>query len=241
MKWADCAVIVPSWNHGMLLPDAIASVLTQSVQANTLVVVDDGSTDDTREVCSRFPVTYVRQDHAGVAAASRTGMAHTTEPWVFMLGADDMMGVDYIARHREVLEAYQGTDPVALVYCEAELQDLDGNAIGYFGGDPWEPGKIQQGNYVHACALVSRAAWDACGGMTDEPHEDWALWKRMDQAGYVGLVAEGTRLLYRQHEYGHRNHGSDRARARDWQGKPVRGIRVANVTADIAAAGVVGL
>ena len=76
--------MVPAYNRAHRLPDAIDSVVRQGQDDVEIVVVDDGSVDDTRDVCARYGrvVKYVYQDNAGVGAARNTGIRHTTGDFV---------------------------------------------------------------------------------------------------------------------------------------------------------------
>jgi len=85
------AVVIPSWNAGRMLREALDSVAAQTVQPSQVVVVDDGSTDDSAEAVGAYPaVTLVRQSRSGTAAARNTGIARTDADLVAFLDADDL-------------------------------------------------------------------------------------------------------------------------------------------------------
>ncbi len=87
----NVAVIIPFWNPGRMLREALDSVAAQTVQPSQVVVVDDGSTDDSAEAVSAYPaVTLVRQSRSGTAAARNTGIARTDADLVAFLDADDL-------------------------------------------------------------------------------------------------------------------------------------------------------
>lgn len=86
------SVIITAFNHGRYLPDSIGSVLAQTYRPFELIVVDDGSTDDTREVVSRFPeARYIYQENRGLSAARNTGVARCKGAFVVFLDADDLL------------------------------------------------------------------------------------------------------------------------------------------------------
>ena len=86
------AVIIPCWNQGRLLGEALASVALQTVAPAQVIVVDDGSTDETAEVASADPhVTVIRQDRKGTAAARNAGMARAKTDLIAFLDADDLL------------------------------------------------------------------------------------------------------------------------------------------------------
>ena len=86
------SVIIPTYNSGHLVVDAIASALAQTRAPAEVVVVDDGSADDTRERLATFgpPVRYVYQENAGVAAARNRGLSKSHSELIAFLDADDV-------------------------------------------------------------------------------------------------------------------------------------------------------
>ena len=89
---AAVSVVIPSYNRGRCLPDTIGSVLAQTVTPLEVLVVDDGSSDDTREVCARYaaPVRYVGRPNGGASAARNTGMRAARGEFIAFLDADDV-------------------------------------------------------------------------------------------------------------------------------------------------------
>ncbi len=88
----NVSVVIPSYNSAKFLPEAIESVLEQSYPHFELIVVDDGSTDETKEICDRYPkVTYVYQKNQGVAAARNTGLRVSTGEYILFLDSDDCL------------------------------------------------------------------------------------------------------------------------------------------------------
>lgn len=90
-KTIPVSVIVPSFNRRPLLEKALQSVLQQSVQAQEIIVVDDGSTDGTAELFrTRYPhVRYHYQSNQGVSKARNTGIGLARNPWLAFLDSDD--------------------------------------------------------------------------------------------------------------------------------------------------------
>ena len=86
------SVIIPCYNHGKYLSKAIESVYSQSYQVFELIVVDDGSVDNTKTVCLNYPkVNYVYQENAGLSAARNMGIKHAIGDYVMFLDADDWL------------------------------------------------------------------------------------------------------------------------------------------------------
>jgi Glycosyltransferases involved in cell wall biogenesis len=86
------SVIIPSYNHAHFLGQAIESVLAQTCSNFEILVVDDGSTDETAKVVRRYsPVRYVFQQNAGLASARNTGLRHSCGKFLVFLDADDRL------------------------------------------------------------------------------------------------------------------------------------------------------
>ena len=123
------SVILPSYNRGELLPQSIDSVLSQSYANVELIVVDDGSSDDTAAVvraCSAA-IRYVRQPHAGVAAARNRGLAEARGELIAFQDSDDLWRPGKLDRQVELLKERPNA---GMVYTSHRITDLAGNVIG---------------------------------------------------------------------------------------------------------------
>ena len=89
---APVSVVIPTYNRARCLPDTVGSVLAQTVRPQEILVVDDGSSDDTAAVCRRFPapVRYVPRPNGGASAARNTGMRESAGEFIAFLDADDV-------------------------------------------------------------------------------------------------------------------------------------------------------
>lgn len=86
------SVIIPSYNHGRYLIKAIESIYAQTYPFFEIIVVDDGSIDDTREVCLNYPkVIYIYQGNAGLSAARNSGIKQANGEYLVFLDADDWL------------------------------------------------------------------------------------------------------------------------------------------------------
>jgi hypothetical protein len=103
------SVVIPCFNHAHFLPEAIESVLTQNYPNFEVIVVDDGSTDNTPEIVRRYPsVRYVYQENAGLSSARNTGLRQSHSEFLVFLDADDRLlphalgtGIESICEHPE--------------------------------------------------------------------------------------------------------------------------------------------
>jgi hypothetical protein len=197
------SVVVPCFNQAHFLSEALESVLTQSYPDIEVVVVDDGSTDNTAAVVSRFPtVRYVRQDNAGAAAARNTGLRITNGDLLTFLDADDALHPDAIAVGVDALRQHPSA---AFVFGHAVLSMDD-------GGDAPPPHRPSFDDDYHArllagCPIVSnasvmfrRAAFQAVGPFDASLRhlEDYDLYHRIVRSYPVHCHGQVV-ALYRRH------------------------------------------
>ena len=183
------SVIIPTHNRRDLLRAAIDSVLAQTYPEIEIIVVDDGSTDDTTEAMAQYigRIVYLRQSNQGVAATRNAGIRAATGEYLTFLDDDDLMLPTKIERQVQLLAA---RPEAGLVHCRFYHVDRDGNVLDKVGVLP--QGQVLKpllcGNFMWAGApLVRRQCLDQVG-MFDEhipaTCADWDMWLRIAQAGY---------------------------------------------------------
>lgn len=111
----NVSVIIPTYNRGHVIGDAIASVLAQSFSDLEVLVVDDGSSDDTEQRVQAVRddrVRYIRVPHAGVSAARNTGVGLSRGPLLSFLDSDDVWKPEKLAREVAFLSRHPTSDGV---------------------------------------------------------------------------------------------------------------------------------
>lgn len=114
------SIITPAYNRARFLPETLDSVLGQSVTDIECIVVDDGSTDGTKDImmryCARDPrVRYLRQENRGPSAARNYGLAEARGRFIQFLDSDDIITTDKFAKQIKQLD---GIKDLALSYCD---------------------------------------------------------------------------------------------------------------------------
>ena len=101
------SVIIPTYNRPKLTLQAVRSVLLQSEPPDEVIVVDDGSTNETRRMLESFgdQIMFIYQDNRGVAAARNHGIRKSANDWVAFLDSDDLWTVDKLALQRRALQS----------------------------------------------------------------------------------------------------------------------------------------
>ena len=190
-------VVIPNYNCGRFLADAVDSVLQQTYTRCEIVVVDDGSTDDSRDVARRYGdrLRVVTQANQGVSAARNTGIAHARGELVAFLDADDLWKPEKLARQVPLF----ANPAVGIVYCGLEyvdesLRPLGTNLTGRRGSVLREIALLR-GTVVLAggsTAVARRVCFDEAGGFDREMSTaaDWDMWRRIACRWEVDVVRE---------------------------------------------------
>lgn len=124
---ASVSVIVPTYNRAPWIGATLRSILGQSVQPSEIIVVDDGSSDDTESVCATFgpQVRFVRQANGGVSRARNHGASLATGTWLAFVDSDDLWRPEKLRLQLAALDATDGSWCIS----GADTVDFDGNAV----------------------------------------------------------------------------------------------------------------
>lgn len=203
----DVAVVVVNHNQAEYVELALASVLGQTCQPREIVVVDDGSTDESPVVIQRALDSdprsrVVRLPGVGVAQARNAGAAKATARWVVFLDADDMLHPTFLQRTVSVA-ARCNTSP-AYVYTDAVLA---GAEQGVARARRFSALALKRSNFVWNCCLMDRGGFIASGGYRSDlsSHEDWDLFLTLLELGHWGKYLPEPLFTYRRHFEGSRN------------------------------------
>ena len=192
------SVVIPTFNRTRTIRNAVESVLAQSFSDIEVIVVDDGSTDDTLKVVDAIEDPRLRilklESNMGASEARNRGIEAARAPWVAFQDSDDLWRPAKLARQMALLEA-PGTDYVA-AYCGMDIMEADGKmryipnpALQNRAGDIL-PDLVFY-SFVSTQTLVVRRdvlAW--LGGFDQDLRalEDWELMLRIADGNSIGLV-----------------------------------------------------
>jgi hypothetical protein len=198
------SVIIPAYNQSHYLAEAIQSVLGQTYPDFEIIVVDDGSTDDTPAVAKRFNdprVRYIYQENRGLSGARNTGIRNSVGEYLTYLDSDDLFSEEKLALLVEELEKNQS---IGFVAGQAIPIDENGRRVGKIFNSP-PPEDIHLlliRNPFHVGSVMLRRSWQEKAGEFDEKlrsYEDWDMWLRLALAGCsMGWVAQPV-SYYRFH------------------------------------------
>lgn len=201
------SVIIPNYNYGKYLPQAIESVFAQSRPAAEIIVVDDGSTDDSHQILEQYGerIRVIYQKNSGVAAARNHGVEKSSGTLLAFLDADDV----WLPHKLEMqVNRFIEEPALGLVHCGVQDIDADGIPLGtphLDGMDGWVSssmllftGPVILGG--GSASLISRDAFIEVGGFDPRmsTSADWDLYYQVARRRAVGFVPE-VLVHYRLH------------------------------------------
>lgn len=198
------SVVIATYNMGCYLGDALASVLSQTMDDLDVHVVDDGSTDNTREVVAQFSrdrrVHYYWQENVGQARAKNLGIQSSRGPLVAFCDADDMWKPSKLERQCPI---FSQAEAVGVVYSRASQIMGDGTEMESVSPVPCYSGKVTEELFKYnfipfGTAVVRRRCLQEVGAF-DERYRmgiDWALWLQLSTR-YEFLFLDAVTYVYR--------------------------------------------
>lgn len=215
MKVPLVSVAVPAYNHAPFLRICLESVCAQTYPRLELVIVDDGSTDDTWTIAKRFAadhaerfedLTLLRQPNRGVSITSNRAIAACRGEWVHLLGSDDLLYPDKIQIQQQAIADWN--EPrLALVYSDVNFIDSNGRVLSSAIRNRPPPGPdhqaylrlIRYNDIANPTVALRREAFLAMGGFDESlPLEDLDGWLRLSVHHAIAR-APGVLAGYRRH------------------------------------------
>lgn len=205
------SLVIPAYNYGRYLPDALNSLIGghtslgdhpgQSFQSFEVIVVDDGSTDNTESIMQDYVtgwngIRYIKRPNGGTAAANNTGISAAVGRYVTIMAADDMR------EPWSLDDLYQtaSRNPGRVIYDEL-VQFADGQRTQRIPLADYDFETLLTKNMMHAGIMFERKAWEKVGGYPEHMkygREDWAFNVALGEAGYCGLKINRAGYLYRR-------------------------------------------
>jgi glycosyltransferase involved in cell wall biosynthesis len=197
-------VIIPSYNRYELLKRAIESVYAQTFLPKEIIVIDDGSSDNTHSIQNDFPnIKYLYQNNSGVSSARNLGIKNSSFPWIAFLDSDDTWHKDKLKLQ---VEFHQNNSDILMSYTD-ELWIREGEVVKI-------PKKFKKfgGNIFNEClshciiapssTMIHKDLLSLVGLFDEdlEVCEDYDLWLRVAIEHKIGLVSKKLITKYAGHE-----------------------------------------
>ena len=183
------SVIIPAYNQAKYLGEAIQSVLSQTYLDYEIIVVDDGSTDNTPLVASQFGnnIRYIRQNNEGLGGARNTGIRNANGVYIALLDSDDLWLPDFL---ESMMQLAAQNDNASVLYCNIRYIDSEGYELpqvveGKLVADDLMYETLVEANFIIPSSVVMLRSVVIAAGLFDQYTpaihgcEDWDLWLRL--------------------------------------------------------------
>ena len=194
------SILIPCYNYARYLPTAIDSALAQTHPNLEVIVVDDGSTDNTPSVATVYAehVRWFRNENQGLARTLNFALAQARGEYYVPLDADNALETDYVARTLQCLQRC-GDPLVAYVYT---ARRLFGAREGVLAAPPYDVERLKTRNYIDLGALIRsdigrRAGYDPDPVRSLVP--DYDFWLALAELGLKGAPLDEPLVRYRIH------------------------------------------
>lgn len=194
------SVVIPCYNQGQFVDDAVDSVLASTYPDLEIVIVNDGSTDaQTNRILKGYDkpkTTVLHTENHRLGGARNNGIRFATGQYILPLDADDRIAPTYIDKAVEVLEAQES---VGIVYCEAEFF---GAQTGRWDLPPYRFPEILLANVIFCSAMFRKSDWEQVGGYRTDlaVWEDYDFWLSLIELGRGVFRIPEVLFYYRRHD-----------------------------------------
>ncbi|MBL6764306.1 MAG: glycosyltransferase [Verrucomicrobiae bacterium] len=181
------SVVIPAYNYARFLPFAVESARSQDYPKFEVIVIDDGSKDDTAEVMKQFgsPVRYVFQENAGLSAARNSGIREARYDFVCFLDADDELMPGMLRASMGRMAALERD--FGMVGCDCVNIDIDGKPLPVTKHAPEKEGEVTvrdiliRTRFSPTGAVCRKEVFETCGGFDTslKSTEDRDMWIRI--------------------------------------------------------------
>jgi glycosyltransferase involved in cell wall biosynthesis len=205
-KSPKISVVIPCYNHANYLPSAVESVLLQTLQDFEIIIVNDGSTDNTSEISeqiindnSSFQIKVINQHNSGLSNARNTGISQSSGQYILPLDADDTISPTMLQECTQVLDHHKS---VSIVYTDRQdFGEIDEVAMA----GSFEMKYIKYFNQISYCSMYRKQIWDEIGGYRTNMKfsgEDWDFWVAAASRSHIGYHIQKPLFNYRRRSDG---------------------------------------
>lgn len=187
------SVIIPMYNYGQYLDEAIQSVLNQTVKAHEIICVSDGAIDNSVEIAKKYPVIIVEKENGGLSSARNAGIKVATGKYIMSFDSDDILRPQALEKHLELA----GEDKIVTLPLLA------------FGSENYTARPkvatiniLLKTNCIYSNSLFSKKMWEKVGGFDEIMRSGWEdreFWLRCLGAGAKSVIGDYVALLWRRH------------------------------------------
>lgn len=179
------SVVMPCYNHAKYIEEAVHSVLASTYKNFEIIIVNDGSTDNSEEIALQLTkesdkITYLKQKNNGPSSARNHGIRMAKGKYILPLDSDDKISPNFLEQAVQVLDKQDNTK---VVTCQGVFF---GQREGLWNLPTFNRSLLARKNMICACAMYRRTDWERTGGYSEEMTwgwEDWEFWISMLKHG----------------------------------------------------------
>ena len=188
----DITVVIPSFNRYTFLKRAVSSVLEQTYSPSEIIIVDDGSSDETAQIQKDFPeIKYIYQENKGVSSARNLGIQNSQYDWIAFLDSDDLFHLDKLQEQYQ----FHKSNPHILMSYTDEVWIRDNREVKIpkkfqkIGKDPFKE-NLAYCNIAPSSTLIHKQIFQKVGLFDEslEVCEDYDLWLRIALKFDIALI-----------------------------------------------------
>lgn len=202
MIFPKVSVIVPCYNHAQFVIDALESVFSQNFKDFECIIIDDGSTDNTKEIVTKWikgknRFKYHYQENSGLSSARNKGISLSSGVYILPLDSDDKISKNYLEKCYYALNI---NEEVKIAYGEAYFF---GNSNKKWNLDPFKFENLLYKNMIYCTGLFRKKDWERVGGYDKnlkEGLEDWEFWIHILKGGGKVVRLNDCYFYYRLKE-----------------------------------------
>lgn len=209
------SIIIPCYNHGKYVREAVESIYKQTWQNFEIIIVNDGSTDeDTNQVLRNIAYQKTRVIHLpsnrGLPAARNIGIQEAQGKYICCLDADDKLQETYLEKAISVMELNAG---ISIVWAWTQVFGSE-DRVWY--APQFDPERILFQNLLNPPGVFRRIAWEKAGGFLEsmqDGFEDWEYWIRLTGHGFRGHCISEKLIQYRRVGYSFAQRAAEKQQA----------------------------
>lgn len=195
MKNYLVTIIIPCYNYGQYLAEAIESALNQTYRNVEIIIIDDGSTDNTREIADQYipEIKYFYKKNGGDSDARNFGIKHAQGDFVVFLDADNKLDKEFIAKTLNKLS----NDSTSFIYTQLQYFGLQKNKSQFkeFNFDT-----LKYQNDIDACSLIRKEVFQFVQyDINFSVFQDWDFYLSLGEKGFFGKLLDEPLVHYRKH------------------------------------------
>lgn len=192
------SIIIPCYNHGKFIDEAINSIEEYKVEDYEIIIINDGSTDSYTNVrleeLQNKGYNVVFQKNQGLSKTRNNGIKIARGKYILPLDADNKIKPDYLIKALEILDK---NSSISIVYSD---RMMFGNSNYLMRVGEFNASRLLSGNYIDACAVFRKEVWDSVGGYDENMKigwEDWDFWLSATEKNFLFYYIPEPLFYYR--------------------------------------------